>query len=148
MLYPQQLNKEETMSAASNENWQRLFKNLGLPVGLSAAALGTMYFLRKFGIIYQLFHKVCNKSFLIKLYTLIYIQVLFLFQNSDQSKTIADRRAYNDVVLYQRRSVFTNVSHTEYRRAYNHIMHSSPLPLTIRLNHADHTNNNSFFIVQ
>lgn len=141
MLYPQQLNKEETMSAASNENWQRLFKNLGLPVGLSAAALGTMYFLRKFGIIYQLFHKVT------RLYTLIYIQVLFLFQNSDQSKTIADRRAYSDVV-YQRRSVFTNVSHTEYRRAYNHIMHSSPLPLTIRLNHADHTNNNSFFIVQ
>nr|XP_011438919.2 2-hydroxyacyl-CoA lyase 2 [Crassostrea gigas] len=50
------------MSAASNENWQRLFKNLGLPVGLSAAALGTMYFLRKFGIIFQLFHKVDSKT--------------------------------------------------------------------------------------
>nr|XP_022322803.1 acetolactate synthase-like protein [Crassostrea virginica] len=46
------------MSGTQNESWQKLFGTLALPVGLSAAALGAVYFLRKFGIIYQLFHKV------------------------------------------------------------------------------------------
>ncbi|XP_048726938.2 2-hydroxyacyl-CoA lyase 2-like isoform X1 [Ostrea edulis] len=50
------------MSGSTNEGWQKMFRTVALPVSLSAAALGAVYFLRKFGIIYQLFHKVDNKT--------------------------------------------------------------------------------------
>ncbi|XP_005095679.1 2-hydroxyacyl-CoA lyase 2 [Aplysia californica] len=47
------------------ENFERLGSNLqkyvsqyGVPTGLTAASLGVLFFLKKFGILYQLFHKV------------------------------------------------------------------------------------------
>ncbi|KAK3102444.1 hypothetical protein FSP39_011418 [Pinctada imbricata] len=40
----------------------RVCKSYILPVGLSAAALGAFMFLKKFGIFYQLFHKVDTKT--------------------------------------------------------------------------------------
>jgi len=40
---------------------QKYYKSYALSVGLGAATVGTLLFLKRFGIFYQLFHKV-NKT--------------------------------------------------------------------------------------
>ncbi|XP_059174178.1 2-hydroxyacyl-CoA lyase 2-like [Physella acuta] len=45
-----------------SENMQHCVSLYAIPAGLTAASLGILFFLKKFGIVYNLFHKVDEKS--------------------------------------------------------------------------------------
>jgi hypothetical protein len=56
--------RSKVSKMASKDVWggnvQKILLNYAAPVGISAATLGVLFFLKKFGIIYQFFHKVRN----------------------------------------------------------------------------------------